>query len=84
METPMSDDNVTPAEKLKHWLDFAEANRPGHDSLRDVSYEPAPIRQVWLADVLTSLAAERNRADRAERERDDAYLTIRSLTKAGA
>lgn len=35
-------------------------------------------------DALNALAAERERADRAERERDDAYLTIRALTKAGA
>lgn len=34
----------------------------------------------WAA---IAVAAERDQADRAERERDGAYLTIRALTKAG-
>lgn len=66
MQSTENDEKATAAKKLEHWLRFAEANRPGHDSLRGVSYEPAPIRQAWLADVLTALAAERDRADRAE------------------
>lgn len=45
----------TSAQKLQRWLDFSESNRPGYDSLSAVSYGVAPIKRVWLEDVLSEL-----------------------------